>query len=254
MPHAQRLALAGQLEAEVRAHYGERVLATGAYGSLARGDDGPYSDIEMHCIVRGEGIETSHEWSAGPWKAEVDVYSLDVVLRAAAELDGPWAMTHGAFVTVLPFYDPHGLFPQLAAAALNHADAEVNAVLHDLVVGEIYELIGKLRNACAAGEQAPLAYYAVGLARHGACLIGLANRRLFTTSARWFPEALALPGRPAGYDDLCALVTSGDLGDADRLAQAANGFWLGLETWCSARGLVIERSLGELLTNAATIE
>ena len=54
--------------------------------------------------------------------------------------------------------------------------------------------------------------------------------------------------------DKRALVTAGDLTDTVRLAQAADDFWHGLEAWCAARGLVIEKTLAELLTNAATIE
>jgi hypothetical protein len=44
MDHVQRLELAQEIAARFRRHYGEQVLATGFYGFLARGVDGPYSE------------------------------------------------------------------------------------------------------------------------------------------------------------------------------------------------------------------
>jgi kanamycin nucleotidyltransferase len=54
MTHKARLALAYEIANQIHAHYGDTVLAIGLYGSLARGTDGPYSDIEMWCVLRGE--------------------------------------------------------------------------------------------------------------------------------------------------------------------------------------------------------
>ena len=84
----QRRHTAQEIAQALQQHYQERLLALGIYGSLGRGSDGPYSDIEMHCIVQGEGIEQCFEWSTGPWKAEVDVYSSEVILGLAAEVEG----------------------------------------------------------------------------------------------------------------------------------------------------------------------
>ena len=108
----QRRHTAQEIAQALQQHYQERLLALGIYGSLGRGSDGPYSDIEMHCIVQGEGIEQCFEWSTGPWKAEVDVYSSEVILGLAAEVEGDWAITHGAYVHVLPLHDPERLFSE----------------------------------------------------------------------------------------------------------------------------------------------
>lgn len=105
-----RLQIARQIAGRLRRHYGEQLLALGLYGSLARGTDGPYSDIEMHCVLHGSGIEFCHEWSAGPWKAEVDVYSQDVLLAWAGEVDVDWPLTHGACVQVQVLHDPADFF------------------------------------------------------------------------------------------------------------------------------------------------
>jgi kanamycin nucleotidyltransferase len=228
MDRSRRLDLAREIAAQIQDHYRDirdvivdDVLAIGVYGSLARGTDGPYSDIEMHCVVRGSGVDVCHEWSAGAWKAEVDVWAL---------------------------YDPTGFFSRLRDAALLHPDEVFQRVIRDVIVGEIYERIGKVRNARAANDDACLPFLAVELARCGACLLGLAHRHLYTTSTRMFEESLALPGRPEGYDILCRMVMAGDLADAARIADASDAFWSGVERWAGERGIQIEQDLERLLS------
>ena len=48
---AERLALAQEIFERVLALQGDRLLAVGLYGSTARGTDGPYSDLEMLCVL-----------------------------------------------------------------------------------------------------------------------------------------------------------------------------------------------------------
>jgi kanamycin nucleotidyltransferase len=252
MERERRLELAYRIAERVQRHYRERTLAVGIYGSLARGSDGPYSDIEMHCVLQGSGIERCHEWSAGPWKAEVNVYSADVVLRWAAEVDVDWSITHGAYTQVLPVHDPTGFFPRLRDTVLSQPDEAFRRAVRDVIVGELYERIGKIRNARAMGNDACLPYLAVDLAKVGACLLGLAHRHLYGSSSRLFPESLTLPHRPDGYDRLCRMVMSGELSDATRVADTSDTFWLGIESWAEAHDLRIEHELGALLEHEET--
>jgi kanamycin nucleotidyltransferase len=247
MDRSRRLELARHIVDQIQDHYRDDVLAIGVYGSLARGTDGPYSDIEMHCVVRGQGVDVCHEWSAGPWKAEVDVYSEDVVLEWASELDVDWSVTHGACVHVWVLHDPTGFFSRLRDAALLHPDQAFEEVIRDVIVGEIYERIGKARNARAEKNDACMPYLAVELAKCGACLIGLDHRHLYAASSRMFQESLELSGRPEGYDTLCRMVMAGDLADPARIADAADAFWSGVERWARERGIQIEHELEMLL-------
>ncbi len=251
MSHTQRWALAESIAARLQQHYGEKLLALGVYGSLARDADGPYSDIEMHCVVAGVENGYSFEWSTGPWKAEVDVYSPDELLAQAALVDGDWPITHGALVNVRPLYDPGGLFPRLRQAALSQPESAFRSRMAEVIVGDIYELIGKLRNLAAAQDDAGLTLFIDHLAVHGACLQGLRHRHLFTTFGVIFAEALALPDPPDGLAELCQLVSSGNLHDSPTLLAAAERFWAGVEAWAARLGLRIETSLDELLNKGS---
>lgn len=239
LTRTERLALVDEIAARVRQVCGDNLLALGLYGSVARGTDGPYSDIEMLVVLRSAGEDYVHEWCAGPWKAEVDFLSADVALREAARVEGRWPLTHGAWRYIRPLHDPTGFFDKLRTAATSQPDEVFSAAMRELIVGDIYEHIGKLRNARARGERGQFADLAVSLAREGAYLIGLARRVCYGGAARLFEESLALPDRPAGYDALCAAVMAGELSDPDRVAALCEGFWAGVERWAAEHGLRI---------------
>lgn len=245
--HEERLATAREIAEKFRAKYGAEVRAIGAYGSLARGTDGPYSDIEMFCILHGEGIDTSYEWCEGDWKAEVDVQSADVLFDWARELDETWALTHGCLLKVLPFYDPENLFMQLPGLVFAHETTEFDAVIAQFIVDDVFELMGKLHNAVHARNHAAVPNLAIALAKSGAFIIGLANRHLYSTSTRLFAESLELPDRPDGYDELCRLVMEGDLSSPAIIHSLSTNFWNGLERWALAWHLKIYTTLDELL-------
>jgi kanamycin nucleotidyltransferase len=223
------------------------VIAIGYYGSLAKGTDGPYSDIEMQCVISGTGPERTFEWNAGPWKAEVNVQSRRSLLNAAATIEGDWSITHGAYGHILSVYDPDRFFDKLRQVIHSQPESKFQAALRELIVGDLLEQIGKVRNAQAMGKRDYLPTLACELARSGACLIGLANRFLYSSATRMFAESLALTNQPDGYQEICELVTSGQLSDPDRIVQAANVFWEGVEDWAQANHIRIVEDLEELI-------
>jgi len=240
--HGDRLTLAREITVRLQEVHGNVLKAVGVYGSTARGTDGPYSDLEMWCVLRTSGEDYSHEWTHGPWKAEVDVYSEDVILAEASEVQGKWSRTHGSFQGVLPLFDPDGFFEQLRRAVTEQPEARFREALRGLIVGELYEEVAKVRNAVAAGHQEAIPTEAVEIATYGAFAIGLANRRCFTTGTRTLEEALTLPDRPAGYDSLATLVMAGTLSDPAVVAEAIEQFWTDLVLWVERRGIILVES------------
>lgn len=221
--------------------YGERILAIGVYGSVARGTDGPFSDMEMVCVLKesGPSVDDCYEWTPGPWKAEVDVRSSDVLLKKASTVDGRWPLTHGPFFCQLRLYDPDHFFAAVKEAAESPTREDFRRAIRELLVGDMYELAGKLRNADRIGPHSYLPVLAVEFAWHGAMLIGLHNRKLYTTRALVLPEALELPDRPAGFDRVAKLVMSGQLAEPAAVVSACEELWGGLVDWAAERDYVI---------------
>lgn len=236
----ERMALVQEIADKLLAVYQERVHAIGLYGSTARGTDGPFSDIEMFCVLDTSGEDYNYEWTHGPWKAEVDVISADVLLDKAAQVDERWPLTHGCYFYIHALYDLHNFFTNLRHTASSQPQEKFTVAIRGLIVDEIYEAVGKLRNAHYQGNSAYIPVISVEMAKYGAFLIGLAHQYCYTTGSRVLEEALTLADRPAGYDALCNLVMSGDLSDTQQVIQICEVFWPGVEQWAKEKGIEIE--------------
>ncbi len=242
--HIERLARAEHIAAAFRQKFNPLALAL--YGSLARGTDGPYSDIEMFCIVKGNNIDEPYEWTEGPWKAEVNVLSRDVIEAEAAEFEEYWPISHSAFANPKVLHDPQNLFLNIRKLALGHTDEEFNQLIADTIVGEIYETMGKIRNAAHENNLAALPMFGLDLARIAACLVALDNRHLYSTASQLFTESLSLPGRPAGYDQLCKTMTGPGPASPLEFSLAAEAFWQGLQPWAAERSIQYIYKLDDL--------
>jgi len=240
LSHEQRIALAKDITERILAVHGEYVLAIGIYGSTARGTDGPYSDVEMLCVLRTSGEDYTYEWTPGPWKAEVNFRSQDVELREAAKVEDDWPLTHGRYCDALPTYDPDGFFAELCSSITLQSAEAFEVSMREVMVGDMYELLGKLRNATSLSHPADIPRLAVELVWKGALLLGLAHRFTYFTSSTMLEQSLHLPSRPAGYDKLCALVMGGYLADGFAVADACEAFWNGVEQWAAERMLILE--------------
>jgi kanamycin nucleotidyltransferase len=244
--HDEHLARAEAIAAQFRAKFGRKIRAIGLYGSVAKGTDRPYSDIEIVCIVKGNHFEQNYEWCEGSWKAEVNLLSLDVLQSNAAEFEETWSLTHSAYVHILPLRDPGNLFPGLRELVFGHSSENFSQLMADTIVWEAFELLGKIRNAQHSGQVDALPAQVIGMAKTGAYLIGLDNRHLYSTSSQMFSESLFLPNRPGGYDELCRAAMRGELSEPVKLFKLTEDFWQGIETWAQERKLPVYRSLDNI--------
>ncbi len=234
---AERMALAEEIARRLTAALGSNLSAVGVYGSLARGEAGPYSDLEMYAVVRNPVEVRRYEFVYRGLKVEVDVDQEQDLLREAATVDERWPLKTGSFVDVQPLHDPGGFFDELRRAALAVPEEATRAALRQAFVDEVCETIGKLRNAQAGGNSGYLPLAAHDLVWQTATLLGLARRRPYKSRATVIPASLALTPLPRGYRELADLVTSGRLADPGAVARACDELWAGLVEWLGDLGL-----------------
>ncbi|MCE7983396.1 MAG: nucleotidyltransferase [Caldilinea sp. CFX5] len=239
--HWERVALAERLVQRILAVHGEKVLAIGLYGSLARGTDQPYSDIEMMCAFNTTGEDYAHEWIETGCKVEVNFASADEILQDAATVDAEWAITHGVYFDLKPLYGSPAFFTQVSNALHSPSPAMFAAALRELIIGSIYENMGKLRNSRLAGNRGYLPLLACTIAEQGALAIGLAHKKCYSTHALLWAESLAFANRPDGYEALCQLVMAGNLSNADAIVATLEMFWDGLLAWAAKNGFTLEQ-------------
>ncbi|MFJ8091014.1 ANT(4')-I family aminoglycoside nucleotidyltransferase [Lysinibacillus sp. NPDC095746] len=235
----KRVEIAYSIANQVLERYGSKVQAIGLYGSVARKTDGPFSDIEIKCILNALDESFSYEWTAGDWKAEVNFDSAEDIIEEATAVDEEWPLTHGQFFNILPIYDPKDFFTELKVKASLVDSLMFKEAICRTLVEEMYEYMGKLRNIEVQGPKTFLPILAMKIATTGAMILGLHHKRYFTTSAQVLPEALAFTDQPEGFDVLCELVMSGQLSNPQQIITVCENFWHALLTWSTLHGYSI---------------
>lgn len=226
-----------QVKEEVLERDGGSILAIGVYGSLGRETDGPYSDMEIR-ILTPDGIDLpGQEEIIPPFKLEIGAVQRSVWLKRASSVDDSWAVKAGSYADVVALHDPGRLFEKARRIVTSAPESAFREVMREFMVWEPYETMGKIRNAAYAGDGAYARRAAYDLSWQAAKLIGLANRRYFTTRASSFEEASAMPSRPDGFLELAAMVMDGDLRDVQEVHARCERLWTGLNEWFQAMGI-----------------
>ncbi|MCB0120832.1 MAG: hypothetical protein KDE58_01250, partial [Caldilineaceae bacterium] len=213
----------------------------GLYGSTANDTDGPFSDIELFCVVQEKELDRKQVWINEEGKIELDLYDPEAVVRKATRVDADWPR-RGKFRIAKQLYGDARYFDSLRALPYTPAKAVFDSVMVEIILGH-YEAIGKLRNARHWGESTYLPQLACTFAEFNALLIGLAHRALYTTGAKMLAESMLLPARPAGHDGLCQMVMRGQLGDGAAVAAVLEQAWAGIGPWAERQQLAVTAAL-----------
>ena len=117
--HSARLQWLEQFLERMNDSYPGKLLLAALYGSLARGEDGLYSDIELFCVIDQPGLDEDLEWVYGAGKAEINLMGPDVTRHAAAEVDEYWALSAGQFGAARLLLGDAALLEELRNLALH---------------------------------------------------------------------------------------------------------------------------------------
>ncbi|WP_123040978.1 kanamycin nucleotidyltransferase C-terminal domain-containing protein [Cohnella candidum] len=233
----QKLAFARSVKDRLLSLHGDAILAIGIYGSLGRGTDGPYSDIELHVVTQDNVPIQGHEFILPPFKLELSSATVTEFREKARRIDDYWPIRSGSYVDVYPLHDPLSLFEEVKKIPLSVSDEAVKETMKQFMIWEPYETVAKIRTNRAEGNLGYLPTGATDLAWQTAKLIGLANRRYFSTRARTLTEAAAMASKPAGFSALATAVTAGELSDRERVYGLCEELWTGLNDWFSRLGI-----------------
>lgn len=232
-----RAQVLARIVADLQRTYGDAIIVIALYGSMARNEDLPFSDVELFCVVRDEEVDHSHEWVYGAGKAEVNILSDDAAQRDAALLDSDWAQWKGQFLHARCLFGDAAYLDELRNLVFAPPAAEFHQLLEEMIVGELYEWMGKLRNAQQVGNDAAIPPLAVHFVEHLAQILAIAHRHCYTTGSRTLADSLTLARRPAGYDELCGVVMRGALSDSAHVAAQIEACWHGVAAWAKEEGL-----------------
>lgn len=242
MNHAQRLELANELTQLILVRYGGEVLGVAVYGSVARGEDTEYSDLEMKVVTTNAVPESDVEYvhSSGA-KVEINYEPEDIYLANAATLGEQWWNTAGHYLSQLITFQRDGsdVFALAAATARSamQNDDQFKAHMAQFIVDNLYELMSKIRGAWARRDEENLRWHGHKFVYSVCCYLSLANRVYFTTSATVWQQVRQFSILTEGFEDELTLLTGFEMGSPAAVYRAAEELWANIQQLAAQQGV-----------------
>jgi len=235
--HAERRRVAERLVPLIRKRFGENLVALATCASFARGDDGPYSDLELVAFL--ERFDDPRGW--GGWGGLVNGLLVEVVWMTGeryrertkgvtrewylAGADRLEPLVNAPFVEALDEYAAPDLEADCARQAEDHWT-------------EVQESTCKVLNAVRTGNREGVGLVGFDMLHRMMIQLALLNARPFTTFVRMIEQSRTLPVRPAAFERLADLFVAGRHTDLERLDALARETYDQLESLMRERGLL----------------
>jgi predicted nucleotidyltransferase len=206
--HEERVELARELTAALlRRHGEEAIVAVGVHGSVARGDDGDESDLDLAVITARPEVEVPDRFLRHRGTVvDLGAIAADAYLEEAGHIGPAWPLAADQYVNHLALHDPGEFFHKLrhvheAAVEQSPPAAFQAAAGYDLV--QLVSWEGKARDAELAGDLAVASLAMKEAAVLAMLVVGLHTRTAYrnlahAVRATAVTEAVG-PGFPAAY-------------------------------------------------------
>lgn len=197
----KRIQAANEIAERILGEYGEQILGIAAYGSLAKGEDTQFSDLELWIATSGD--MPSRE-VLGIYKGiSVELYygPADEFIEDARQVSPYWPVRADMRRSYLVLYERDDFFERVRKAASELKDEDFIAAAKLLLL-RTRELEGKLRSARSRDD----AYGVLAVARqmvfNFALLIGLVNRSYYPSQRGMYQLSKEMPLKPTRYPEL----------------------------------------------------
>jgi len=233
-PHTrkERRNLVELLTPRIQERFGERLLALATWASVARSEDGPYSDLELLAIVT-DGPKGGNSIIHDGMLIELEWMTEAGFLAACREVTDEWYLAGSS-----------RLAPIINAELIESLNLQAAPGLESKCLDqarrqwfEVQEATAKVLNAIEAGNRDGLGLVAWDMLRHMLIALSLLNAMPYATFARMITQARELPTQPESLGDLLDLMVEGAFGETRRLRDAAVATFEQLESLYSSRGV-----------------
>lgn len=173
------------------------IVAVVLFGSVARGDDGPDSDVELAAVVRRlSGKRNVERFVLGGVLFSVYWYDAAGLRNQMLSMDGD-ASRHG-FLRGIALHDPLGWFDRLKREVGNLPPSFYRRSAED-ALHQMYEYVCKARNARGRGDEANLVYATGVVGYQARVLAALLNHRHYVSENTMTDEWRGFPDLPAAF-------------------------------------------------------
>ncbi|MCL6642431.1 MAG: hypothetical protein K6T71_03805 [Candidatus Bipolaricaulota bacterium] len=239
MTHEDRLAVARDLAQRILAKHGDAVLGIAIYGSLARGADTPYSDIELKVITTDSVDEHDVEYvHRSGMKIEINYEQAEKYLCRAGSADTDWPIWAGQYRQQLVLFERENLFARARKATESRHDEDFRAAQAQLIAEDLYELVQKIRGAWEHSQEENLRWWAGRFLWFSIMWLGLANRKYFTSGGTVWEEVRRFTVLPKDFESYLSVLAGFKPSSAGEIYRAVEGLWAEIRRLAEEQGVV----------------
>lgn len=239
MEHDARLALVRSFANALVQRHGPAVAAVGIYGSVARGDEGPHSDVDVLVLSYSPLFPPPSPHLFGEMIVWINSYTLADAERELSEPSAGYPERLGGWLEILPIYDPHLQIRRLQELARS-APADLFRKSAELALLGARDMLSKIRNCRARYDEDGLREASQWLTLYAAWAVASLNRTPFRTDNEIFTAHRRFASVPRGYEVIRDLRYGRT--PKEELYQTAEGLWDNLERFAREHGVPLPRS------------
>jgi len=239
MDHEARVALVRSFANALVQRFGPAVAAVGIYGSVARGDEGPHSDVDVLVLSYSPLFPPPSSHLVGETVVYVNTYLLADAERELREPVPAFPERLGGWLDILSIYDPHQQIPRLQGLARS-VPPDLFRKSAELALLGGRDMLGKLRNCRQRYDEEGLREAAVWLTLYAAWAVASLNRSPFRSDNEIFTAHRRFAAVPRGYEVIRDLRYGRT--PREEIYQTAEAFWDNLERFAREQGVPLPRS------------
>lgn len=239
--HADRERVVAEIIPMIKKKFGANLLGIAAQGSFARGEDGPYSDLELIAFLK--------RMPRGP-RVLPNIQGFGMIVDGML-VELVWTTAEGYIKDVKemsPYWYIAGsdrLLPLFGRCYVERLNRVASRVTDEICLRailktwhEVQEETTKTLNAIAARNREALPLLAASMLDRYLITLALLNRRPYTTAARMIKEARRLEVKPPAFGRLVRLFNDG-CRDLPALERAIEATFASFERILEGRGATL---------------
>jgi kanamycin nucleotidyltransferase len=200
MAKSEKVKIAEIISEMILQKYGDEILLVGVYGSVATGEDTDYSDIDMYVVTKNLTSQKYFAYKGVPvtihYKTEKEV------LEAIRNVTSTWPAEVHQFLAPKILYGSKRLLNKWKRVAKRIPEEDFRKAASTALI-EIYENVGKVRNACMQRNLGRCIEAVWNVVWHADMFVALVNKTYYKKPGfRGLEEAMNLQKIPTNYDKL----------------------------------------------------
>ena len=240
-PTNARIEIAQRLKKKILQRYKNHVLGIAIYGSVAKGEDRRYSDLEMYVITKRKLGVREHRYVYRGTPVEISYIPEKEMLQRARQINPDWALVTDFYRSYLILYERDAWFTKLQRAVLSQNPEDFKAAIRKSLVW-LNELMGKIKNAYFHNDYFLFLWLTSFLGWESIMFLGLINQRYYKSERYLFETVFTFPLLPKNYRSLLEIVFHISTTERKKIYRACQRLFNEIERLVRKQGITLEQN------------